>query len=248
MRSNDCVVILAGGEGSRLKPFTNMLPKPLIPIGDVPILEVVIRQLRRDGFRRLILAVNYLDGLLRSYFGDGSELGVDITYSKEDRPLGTIGPLHLIADDLPESFLVMNGDILTDLDYRACLDAHVRSGTDLTLVTSSRQIQVGYGVAQVNAQDRVTSFEEKPTISMAVSTGVYAMNRSVLKHVPRNRSFGMDDLLSALLDKHLPVNNHSHPGEWYDIGCPQDLEVATGAFAVNRETFLRADGKLAVVA
>jgi len=248
MGHDDCVVILAGGEGSRLKPYTNVLPKPLIPVGDVPILEVVIQQLRHAGFTRLFLAVNYLDGLIRSYFRNGEDLGVSIAYSKEKRPLGTIGPLHLVADSLPESFLVMNGDILTDLDYRTCLDAHKRSNTELTLVTFERRLDVGFGVAHVDERNAVTGFQEKPAISLSVVAGVYAMNRAVLAHVPGDRAFGIDDLVLTMLKAGLRVNNYGHRGEWYDIGRQPDLERANDAFARRRHKFLRRENELAGVA
>ena len=246
MNREDVVVVLAGGRGGRLSPYTTVLPKPLIPVGDVPILEVVIRQLRSHGFRRLILAVNYRDGLLRSYFGNGEALEVDIAYSKEDRVLGTAGPLHLIADQLPESFVVMNGDILTDLDYRRLLDHHVGSGRALTLAAFNRRIEVADGVIEIDASEALTSFQEKPTISLWVSLGVYALNRAALELIPADKPFGMDDLLLKMLHANMPVNTYRHRGEWYYIGCPQDLERANEAFALRRHRFIT-DGEIAAV-
>ena len=251
MRSENTVVILAGGQGSRLKPYTTVLPKPLIPVCDVPILEVMIHQLRNEGFEHLILAVNHHEGLLRSYFDDGSEFGVQITYSKEDRALGTIGPLHLVGDRLTEHFLVMNGDLLTDLSFRALLDAHIGRGAALdesgggdagrgsvTVGTCRRTVQIGDGVVQTDGEGQITHFSEKPAISFWISNGIYAMSRSVLEFIPRNRPFGMDELVPAMLARGLPVQTYCHEGEWYDIGCAEDLERATVAFAERREKFL----------
>ena len=246
--SHDCAVILAGGTGSRLKPYTNVLPKPLVPVCDVPILEIMIGQLRRHGFRRLILAVNYRNGLLRSYFGNGHAFGVDISYSTEQTALGTVGPLHLIADELPESFLVMNGDVLTDFDYRACLKTHDKSGDVLTLGTFERRIQVADGVLTTDDSGSVTSITEKPTIALKVSLGINAMSKSVLQQVPRDRPFGMDGLVSTLLDSGQAVNTYHHTGEWYDIGCPQDLERANEAYAARPHKFVVQSGTLAGVA
>ncbi len=248
MFPNECVVILAGGKGKRLRPYTTVLPKPLIPIGDVPILEIVVRQLRQYGFRRLMLAVGYRDGLLRSYFGNGAALGVDLRCSTEDHPLGTVGPLHLMADQLPESFLVMNGDILTDLDYRALLQAHRDSGRLLTLTSYQRRIQIHEGTFELAPDGTVTNFREKPTINVWVSIGVYAMSRAVLEFIPRDRPFGMDDLISAMLAVRAPVETYRHTGLWYDIGCPKDLERATEAFMTSRSQFLPAEKELIGVA
>jgi NDP-mannose synthase len=248
MAESGCAVVLAGGRGSRLKPYTHVLPKPLIPVCDVPILEVVVQQLRQHGFDRLILAVNHHEGLIRSYFGDGSALGVDISYSKEDRPLGTVGPLHLIADRLPEKFLVMNGDLLTDLDYAGMLDAHAASGCVLTVGLHRRTVRLGDGVIDTNDHGFVTGFREKPRIDFSVSMGVYAMCKSVLEHIPQRASFGMDDLILSRLDAGQPVNTYRHEGEWYDIGSPEDLERANSAFAERRVRFLGKKSDLIEVA
>ncbi len=243
-----CVVILAGGRGSRLKPYTSVLPKPLIPVCDVPILEILVHQLRSQGFRRLILAVNHHEGLLRSYFGDGSAFGVDVSYSKERRALGTIGPLHLVADRLPEHFLVMNGDLLTDMSFRTCLDRHVLSRRSLTVGTSFRVVRIGDGVIETNDASEITGFREKPTMRFRISNGVYAMSRSVLDYVRTDRPFGMDELVLAMLRDGAPVGTQHHEGEWYDIGCAADLERANVAFAGNRTRFLATGSEMVGVA
>lgn len=237
MQRDHSVVILAGGQGRRLKPYTTVLPKPLVPVCDVPILEVLIHQLRNEGFHHLILAVNRHEGLLRAYFGDGSEFGVQITYSKEARLLGTIGPLHLVSDMLGEHFLVMNGDLLTDLRFRACLDTHAASGGILTVGTCRRTVQIGDGVIETDTQGQITGFREKPSINLWISNGVYAMSRAVLEFIPQDRPFGMDELILTLLRAHVPVQTHRHEGEWYDIGCADDLDRANAAFSTRREQF-----------
>ncbi len=235
---NDCVVILAGGQGSRLRPYTTVLPKPLMPVGDVPILEVLVKQLRSLGLKRLIFATNYRDGLLRSYFGTGQTLGVDITYCKENRRLGTVGPLHLIADELPQSFLVLNGDILTDLNYRALLDEHKQSGELLTLGTFRRKLKIKDGVLDLDDAGRVAAFREKPTLPLTISLGAYAMDRGILDLIPPDVPYGMDELVLSMLERNLPVNTYHHDGLWLDIGTPGDLEKANELFASKKRTFL----------
>ena len=232
------VVILAGGQGSRLRPYTHVLPKPLIPVGDIPILEIVIRQLRNDGFNRIILAVGVLDGLIRSYFGDGSRFGVEILYSKEDRELGTVGPLHLVSHLLPRTFLLMNGDVLTDLDFAALMEHHLSSRTVLTVSRWPRRIQMADGVIETGPAGRLTGFSEKPTFTVWISIGVYAMDRSVLDWIPMDRVFGMDGLIGSMLQKEVGVNTFHHEGTWYDIGSTGDLERATAAFHNERGRFL----------
>ncbi len=248
MDGHDCVVVLAGGQGKRLKPYTSVLPKPLIPVGDIPILEVVIQQLRNARFKRLILAVNHHEHLLRSYFGDGGRFGVSIEYSKEDRALGTVGPLRLVVDRLPDHFIVMNGDLLTDFAYRFFLEDHVASGGVLTVGTCRRSVHLGDGVIEAAADGTIAGFQEKPVVNFWISSGIYAMSRSILRHIPSDRPFGMDELVLGLLEKGVPVRTFPHRGEWYDIGNAEDLEEANVAFAERRQAFLPAGGGLAGVA
>ena len=246
-KNEQTVVILAGGRGSRLRPYTTVLPKPLIPVCEVPILEVLIHQLREAGFGDLILAVNHHEGLVRSYFGDGSGLGVRIGYSKEDRALGTIGPLHLVADRLSDHFLVMNGDLLTDLRFGRLMEAHTSSGRLLTVGTYRRTVQIGDGVIESSPDGDISGFQEKPSINLWISMGVYAMSRGILDFIPVGRPFGMDQLILAMLEQRVKVNTYPHDGEWYDIGSPADLERANVALAQRRGQFLSAESELAAV-
>ncbi len=238
MSERACAFVLAGGQGSRLMPFTTVLPKPLIPVCDVPICEIVIRQLRHAGFSRIILAVNRHENLLKSYFGNGSKFDVDITYSRETTPLGTVGPLHLVADRLPEYFLVMNGDLLTDFDYAEFLVAHAASGCDLTIATCRRTHRISDGVIDIDDDGAVVSFHEKPAHHYFVSMGVYAMRRSILERIPKGRPIGMDQLVLSMLGDESRVQTHLHEGPWFDIGCPEDLERAAAAFSERRDDFL----------
>jgi NDP-sugar pyrophosphorylase family protein len=219
-------VILAGGKGTRLLPYTVTLPKPLVPVGDMPIMEIVIRQLVRAGFARITLACNHQAELIRAFFGDGSKWGVAIDYSLETTPLGTMGPLRHIRD-LPPQFLVMNGDILTDLDFGELLESHRRDGDRLfTIAATNREQAIDFGVLEVDRSNTLTGFREKPTIPYLVSMGVYCLSRDVLAWVPDDRAFGFDELMLALLENERKVQIERYSGFWLDIGRPSDYQFA----------------------
>ncbi len=224
-------VILAGGKGTRLRPFTTLIPKPLVPLGDkYSILEIIIMQLARSGFTRITVAVNHLSRLIMAYFGDGSRLGVELDYSLEDRELSTIGPLTLI-DDLPENFLVMNGDILCDLDYRAFYDAHVAAGSRVSVSAYRRQVKIDFGVLQYDEDNRLTGFQEKPVIDVDVSMGIYCINRAVIDALPRGVAYGFDRLMTDGLAQGEEIRIRPFGGYWLDIGRPDDYEYANEHFA-----------------
>ncbi len=219
-------VLLAGGKGTRLRPYTTVLPKPLLPIGDRPILEIVITRLREAGVRDLVISVGHLAELIRAFFGDGAKWGVRIEYAIEDQPLGTIGPLPMIPH-LGEDFFVLNGDVLTDLDFRALYAAHRASGATLTVATFRREVNIDFGVLRYDPRSlRITDFEEKPTIPYDVSMGVYVLRRRCLDFIPRGAYFGFDSLALTLLERSEPVQSFPHTGEWLDIGRPADYELA----------------------
>ena len=220
------VVILAGGRGTRLRPYTVALPKPLMPIGEQAILEIIVRQLAAQKFSHFTLAVNHQAEILRAVFGDGSKWGVHIDYSLETEPLGTMGPLRLVQD-LPDDFLVMNGDILTDLDFGAFFEAHTSSNNLLTISASRREQFIDYGVLSVSDSGELTAFTEKPRIPYLVSMGIYCLNRRVLDHIPEGKAFGFDNLVLGLLAANAPVNVKWHEGYWLDIGRPDDYQQAT---------------------
>jgi len=223
-------VILAGGKGTRLSPYTTVLPKPLVPIGDRPILEIVITWLRGAGVREMIVSVGHLAELIRAFFGNGEKWGVHLEYVIEDQPLGTIGPLSLMPD-LGEHFLVLNGDILTDLDLGALYRSHVDQGTILTVATYRREVNIDFGVLRYDASSRrIQAFEEKPTLSYDVSMGIYVLQRRCLEYVPRGRHFGFDDLVLTLLKNGEAVHSYPHAGRWLDIGRPEDYDHANQLF------------------
>jgi NDP-mannose synthase len=230
-------VILAGGTGTRLRPYTIVLPKPLMPIGDYPILEVIIRQLVRQGFTHVTLAVNHQANILKAFFEDGNKWGVQIDYSLEKKPISTIAPLSLIAD-LPENFLLMNGDVLTDFDHSGFLERHVASHGLFTIAAARRRQLIDYGVLEIDSSHRLTGFSEKPQTEYLVSMGVYAVNRRILQFVPPDSRYGFDDLMNDLLRKNEPVAVEPYEGYWLDIGRPDDYMRAVEEFEQRRQQFL----------
>jgi NDP-mannose synthase len=226
---SDRVVILAGGLGTRLKPYTVVFPKPLMPIGEYPILEVVIRQLRAHGFRYLTFAVNHQAELINAFFGDGSRWDLQIDYSLERAPLSTMGPLALIRD-LPEHFLLMNGDVLTDLNFRKFYEEHVAQGRQFTIAAARRTHRSDYGVLHVDEQNRLVGFEEKPISEYLVSMGVYAVSRSIVCGIPRETRYGFDNLMADMLERNQVIHVHAHDGYWKDIGRPDDYVEAIDDF------------------
>ncbi len=219
-------VILAGGKGTRLRPFTSVIPKPLVPVGDRTILEILISSLRQYGITDLVLCVNHMSALIRAYFGDGARWGVNIAYSEETTVLGTVAPVKLVAD-LPDDFLVMNGDLLTDLNFEDFYRCHIRSQRLLTIATCQRLSKIDFGVIEVDRKRNIaTGFREKPVHQVTVSMGVYAFSRNLLKYVPDDKPFGFDDLVFALLGAKQGINIYPFEGYWLDIGRPDDYDRA----------------------
>jgi NDP-sugar pyrophosphorylase family protein len=231
-------VVLAGGMGTRLRPYTVVFPKPLMPLGDYPILEVIVRQLAGDGFDHITMAVNHQANLIKAFFGDGEQWQVRIDYSVEPRPLSTIAPLCLIAD-LPRTFLLMNGDVLTDLRFDVLYREHLQSGSVFTVSASKRTHRVDYGVLRTNAAGGLVGFEEKPSMEYLVSMGVYVVDRSVLSLVPTDQPYGFDHLMLALLARRDRVNVKLHEGYWLDLGRPDDYAQAVEEFESRKPALLR---------
>lgn len=218
-------VILAGGKSTRLYPFTAALPKPLVPVGNWAILEILLMQLRAAGITDVTMAVNHLAHLIESFFGDGRKWALRINYSMEERPLGTVAPIKLVRD-LPETFFVMNGDLMTDLDFRELYAYHQESGADITVALYRRQAKIDFGVIDTDASGRVTGFREKPVYNFGVSMGIYVMNRRLLDIVPEDIPFGFDDLMLACIENGRKAICYRHQGYWLDIGRPDDYAKA----------------------
>jgi NDP-sugar pyrophosphorylase family protein len=219
-------VILAGGRGTRLRPYTTTIPKPLVPVGERAILDIVLRRLRAAGVREVRMAVNHMADLIMAFFGDGAKFGLAIRYAVEDQPLGTVGPLAAI-DDLPENFIVMNGDVLTDLDHADLFRRHVASGARLTLSTQRRTERIDFGVLEVDPSGgQLVGFREKPCYDFTVSMGVYVFHRSLVERIPSGRPFGLDELVLGMLADGERIHTYPHDGYWLDLGRPDDYERA----------------------
>jgi len=230
---NKRAVILCGGKGTRLKPYTVALPKPLMPIGDYPIIEVIIRQLKSFGFNRITLAVNHQADIFKAFFGNGDKWNIKIDYVLEQKPLGTMGPLTLI-DDLDDSFLVMNGDILSDIDFGAFFELHVKSNAIFSISSFKRQQLIDFGVLEKSNKNYLTGIKEKPEFNFEVSMGVYMVNKEVVEQIPSNSFFGFDSLMLKLIEKKHTVELFEHKGYWLDIGRPDDYMIATDVFAKHK--------------
>lgn len=231
-------VILAGGKGTRLRPYTVVLPKPLMPIGNYPILEVLVRQLSYYGFDHLTLAVNHQADIIQAYFGDGEKWNVTIDYSLETIPLSTMGPLKLIQD-LPSDFLVVNGDVLTDMDFSEFFQSHVREQNIFTVACHRRELHSDFGVMEFDPFGRLLDFREKPVFKLDVSMGVYAANRKVLNRIPPRKAYGFDTLMRDLIKARNPARIKRYDGYWLDIGRPEDYVRAIDEFEQLKDRFLK---------
>ena len=230
-------VILAGGKGTRLKPYTTILPKPLMPIGDMPILEILLRQMRRAGVDEAVLTVGHLAEMLRLFFQDGQRLGMNICYSYEDAPLGTAGPLSLV-EGLDDTFLVSNGDVLTTLPLVELLAHHRHSGALATIAMHRRQVYIDLGVIQQDEAGHVTGYIEKPTYDFMVSMGIYVFEPRVLDFIPRNAYLDFPDLVKRLIAAGEIVTGFPFDGYWQDLGRADDYERAIADFDRLRDDFL----------
>ena len=231
-------VILAGGKGTRLAPYTKILPKPLVPIGDMPILEILLRQLKKAGVDHVILTVGHLAELLQAFFQEGQRFGLKIDYSIENSPLGTAGPLSLIGSQLTDTFLVSNGDVLTTLDIRELIASHCRSGAVATIASHARKVKIDLGVLQFNGSDEVTDYIEKPTYDFCVSMGIYIFEPSVLEYIPYNQYLDFPDLVLKLISAKEKVIGYRYDGYWQDLGRIEDYEQAVQEFETFRDQIL----------
>lgn len=223
-------VILAGGKGTRLKPYTTHFPKPLMPIGDKPILEIVIHQLKEAGIRNIIITTGHLSEMIHVLLGDGEKLGVKIKYSLEDKPLGTAGPLDLLRNDLTEDFFVINGDVLCDVDFSKMINFHKVNKNTATIGTVERNVFVDFGLVKLNQDNNYTGWEEKPTLKYLVSMGIYLFSPNALNSLPKDKFYNVPDLIQSLHQNKEKVMGYVHKGYWLDIGRPEDYENACNSF------------------
>lgn len=222
-------IILAGGKGVRLKPYTTSFPKSLVPVGDYPILEIIIMQLKKNGFDKITLAVGHLASLIQAYFDNGKKWGVEITYSFEEKPLGTAGPVKKISNP-EENFLVLNSDDLTDLNYLDFYNNHIKSKSAVTISRFIKRVKIDFGVIQANDDHFLNDYIEKPEYTFGVSMGIYAFNRKALDFIPEDTYYDFPQLIKTLISKKIPVTCYDHDGFWLDIGRPEDYETATAKF------------------
>jgi NDP-mannose synthase len=229
-------VILAGGKGARLAPFTKILPKPLMPIGDMPILEVILRQIKAVNINEVILTVGHLSGLLKAFFQDGSQLGIQIKYSYEDTPLGTAGPISLI-DGLSDTFLVCNGDVLTTLNLCELVHFHQKEKAIATVAVHRRKVKIDFGVVECENEPDICRYIEKPTIDYMVSMGIYVFEPAILAYIPHGKYLDFPDLVKTLIAAGERVVGYPFDGYWQDLGRPDDYENATNDFEKMQSQF-----------
>lgn len=228
-------VILAGGLGTRLKPFTEVIPKPLLPIGEKSVLEIQIARLKKFGFDEIFLATNYKSEYIEGYFGNGSRFGVNLRISKEEKPLGTAGPLLLLENELTEPFIVMNGDILSLIDFSNLYSTAIKSKSLLTISVKKEITPFAFGNIFFDG-DRVTGIQEKPDIVMFILAGIYVMRPEIFKYFPRNEYFGMDTLIKNMLSENDPITKFDLKEYWLDIGRLNDYEQAQEAYSTHFNT------------
>lgn len=229
--------ILAGGKGIRLRPYTMSFPKPLMPIGDYPILEIVIRQLARQGFDRVTISTGHLAELIGAYFGDGARWDITIDYLREDKPLSTAGPLGLL-EEFDEPLLVMNGDVLTTMDYAMLVAEHEGHGAEATVAVTQRTVRVDFGVVQFGEDDLLSEWIEKPRLPYWVSTGVYVTSPAARALVGAGESLGMPDLLLRVKTSGGSDFCARSEAFWLDIGRVEDYQQAQDEFESHRAEFL----------
>jgi len=231
-------VILAGGKGTRLKPYTTAFPKPLMPIGNYPILEVVVKQLKYYSFNNIVIAVGHLKELIQAFLNNGEKWGLNILYSVEDKPLGTAAPLKLIKD-LQDDFLVMNGDVLTNLEFDKFYQYHKKNDALCTIAMYRKPVNIDLGVLKIKEDNRLYDYIEKPVMNYNVSMGVYAFKKEVLSYIPEDKYFDFPDLIKELLRNNKEVLGYPFNGYWLDIGRPEDYELAVEEFEKHKSEFLK---------
>jgi len=230
-------VILAGGKGTRLSPYTTVLPKPLVPVGEYPVLEILIRQLKKHGIKELIISTGHLAQLIEAYFGNGKKFGVDIRYVREVKPLNTAGAIGII-DGLKDNFIVMNGDILTTLDYKKLFQYHIRKKSIATIGTIKRPVKDDYGVIITDKKLELKNYIEKPTHIYRVSLGVYVLNAQCLEYIKKGEAISMPELFLKMKKHKEKIQCYNSKDYWLDIGNLEDFKKAQEEFKKNKRRFL----------
>jgi NDP-sugar pyrophosphorylase family protein len=240
------VVILAGGKGTRLMPYTTSLPKPLMPVGEYPILDILLRQLAGQGFRRITLAVGHLAGLIQAYFKEGQEWGVELEYAYETTPLGTAGPIARLPRN-ERALLVLNCYLLTTMDFRGILRYHYENRAAATIGTKRRTESVPFGVIEAGANGQISQYKEKPSLDYLVSMGIYVFSPAVREFIPRTQKFDFPELVNRLLAHGQKVQSFETDAYWMDIGRPDDYQRANEEFAEMEKAFFKANVESAAV-
>jgi NDP-sugar pyrophosphorylase family protein len=222
-------VILAGGLGTRLKPFTQVIPKPLLPLGEKSVLEIQIEKLAQYDFKQIFVATNYKARYVESFIGDGEKLGVSIKFSKEEKPLGTCGPLTLLKGELTEPFILLNGDILTTVDFSQFYAFGDSRDTELTVATKKLRTPFNFGSVK-SENDLITHVEEKPDLVMEIVAGIYYMKPSIFQYIPDDEYFGIDNLINKMLSIPAPISRYLIHEFWLDIGQLDDYSDAQLAY------------------
>ncbi|WP_238314226.1 sugar phosphate nucleotidyltransferase [Methylobacterium crusticola] len=232
-------VIMAGGKGTRLHPYSALFPKPLMPLNDMPVLELLLRQMKNAGITDVILAVNHLSHLLEAFFGNGERLGLNIRYRLESKPLGTAGALGDMLDDLDDDFFVTNGDLLTTLSLDRMMQAHYRSAGDISIGVYKREVKIDFGLIEIDQRSRLMAYREKPTSSHFVSMGVYALRREAVRmHLTSGEYLDMPGLIMSVKQSGGDVTCYHEDCVWLDIGRPDDFALAQQMFVSERNQFL----------
>lgn len=231
-------IILAGGKGKRLRPYTSVLPKPLMPIGERPIMDILVRQLKNYGFDELIIAVGYLHHMIESYFGDGRDFGVKIEYSLESKPLGTAGPLALLKERLDQNFLVLNGDLLTTINFKDLYDNHIKSRASASIATFQREVKVDYGVIEADDDNFLEDYIEKPSLKYDVSMGINVLKKKDIEtHLKMDQYLDIPNLMELLISNNQRVKCLRQSCLWLDIGRIEDYEIAEDVYKKHIKEF-----------
>lgn len=236
-------IIMAGGKGTRLAPYTAVLPKPLMPLGDICILELILNQLKHYGVTDVILAVNHLSHIIQAFFENGERIGLNITYSHEDHPLGTAGPLGAVIDQLSDNFFLLNGDLLSTISFGDMFQEHLALQADATIATCTRELKSDFGVLDIDPKQNLIGYREKPVYSHKVSMGLYVLSREAVRsYVTPNVYLDMPDLMLQLIRDRKKVHCYDCKNFWIDIGRPEDYALAQELYEKDKTVFLHAEG------